>query len=563
MNNLMKVLELIETPICLIKDRKIVFINNKFKDLFNLDTILNDSLDYIKSLVGDFDIGYFENVVVSNKSYNKLVLPIEDNSTKIVVFIKNNNLDFINDINMFQLLIDSIPEIIFYKDNDLKYTIANKKCKDFYKERGVDYIIGKTDSEFLFDKEFADTCNRSDKKVIETRETIYIDEKVPIPGTDKYSIYQTIKTPIIDKYGNIYGLIGSARDNTKQKKLEEKLKTLSYKDSLTGLYNRTYFYEKIEEIVSEENFNIGVVVGDLNGLKVVNDAFGHAKGDIYISTVAKILKDACKEQDAYVFRWGGDEFITLLINATETDCKNYISKVDDLCKNIKGSQFNIAISQGYSIFNNENNDIDDVIKKADKILYRNKEFNKTEGSRQMLEKIKNDLSDKGIETSEHIDNIVSYCIKMGECMNLRYDEIQKIRLLALMHDIGKSGIDEKILLKSERLTEEEYNIAKTHVEIGHKIASMTPQISHIANEILSHHEKWDGSGYPRGLKGEEIPILSRILSVVHSYDIMVSGCIYKDKISKEEAIEVLKNNSGTQFDPNIVDIFLNCCIEDT
>lgn len=555
MNNIIQILEYIKTPIYIIKEENVVFINENFKEVFEIDKLIDTNLDYIISIVGSFDVGYFENLIVLDASYNKLVLPIDDN-TKLGVFIKNTNLDFMNDINMFQLLIDSIPEIIFYKDNDLRYTIANKQCKEFFKQRGIDNIIGKTDADFQNEEELVEICKKSDKKVLESRQTIYIDEKIPMTENDKYLIFQTIKTPIIDEYGNIYGLIGSARDNTKQKKLEEKLKTLSYRDSLTKLYNRTYFYEKIEEIVKEENFNIGVVVGDLNGLKVVNDAFGHAKGDIYISTVAKILKDACKEQDAYVFRWGGDEFITLLINATETDCKNYISKVDDLCKNIKGSQFNIAISQGYSIFNNENNDIDDVIKKADKILYRNKEFNKTEGSRQMLEKIKNDLSDKGIETSEHIDNIVNYCIKMGEYMNLRYDEIQKIRLLALMHDIGKSGIDERILLKKGKLTEEEYHIARTHVEIGHKIASMIPQISHISKEILSHHEKWDGSGYPKGLKGEEIPLLSRILSVVHAYDIMVSGCIYKDKMSKEEAIGVLKNNSGTQFDPNIVRIFL-------
>ncbi|WP_416906587.1 GGDEF domain-containing protein [Paraclostridium sordellii] len=202
------------------------------------------------------------------------------------------------------------------------------------------------------------------------RKSFYIEEKVPIPKSGNFAIYQTIKTPIIDKQGNIHGLIGSVRDITKSKLIEERLRDLSYKDILTGLYNRTYFEEKISEIKKSDSFSIGVVIGDIDGLKKVNDTLGHIEGDNFIKSIANILKETCGDK-GIVFRWGGDEFISLLIDVDEDDCKKYVDKVNLVCKNRYYKNLKVSISQGYSIFN-EKSDIDKVLREADFMLYKDK-----------------------------------------------------------------------------------------------------------------------------------------------------------------------------------------------
>lgn len=548
MYKLEKILNTINIPIWIIKDKSIKFTNDIYLKMKEDKYIIN----YLEYVTVDDNVGYFENIIIGNELFNKLVIPIDDNNTLLGLLIKKEKN---NDINMFKLLIDSIPEIIFCKDNDLNYTVINKECENFYKSRGLDSIIGKTDLDFGLDKKFTETCTKHDKIVLETRKPLYIDERVDIPGTNDFLTYQTIKTPIIDEYGNIHGLVGSVRDISKQKRVEEDLRFLSYRDILTGLYNRTYFEEKISEILKQENYQVGIVLGDLNGLKIVNDIFGHLEGDNFIKIAAEVLMSASRE-NMYVFRWGGDEFVTLIIDASEEDCNNYIDNVNKACQKMSHKNKNISISQGYSILTPENNKIDDVLAEADKMLYTNKNANKKFINRMTLDKIMTYLDEKGVETQEHVNSVVDMAFKVGIAMQLDYKELEKLRLLALIHDIGKCSIDNEILSKKEKLTEEEFLIAQNHTKIGYKLATMIPEISHISKEILHHHERWDGKGYVNGLKGEDIPLLSRIINVVDAFDIMINGTIYKDKISKEDAILELKEHSGKQFDPNIVDTFL-------
>lgn len=548
MNKLKKILNTINMPIWIIKDKNIEFTNDNYIKIKENKYVNN----YLEHVTSDNNIGYFENIIIGNELYNKLVIPIDSNDTLLGLLIKKEKN---NDISMFKLLIDSIPELIFCKDNNLNYTIINKECEKFYASRGVNNIIGKTDLDFDLDKEFTETCTKHDKIVLETRKPLYIDERVNIPGTNEFLTYQTIKTPIIDEYGNIHGLVGSVRDISKQKKVEEDLRFLSYRDILTGLYNRTYFEEKISEILKQENYQVGIVLGDLNGLKIVNDIFGHLEGDNFIKIAAEVLMSASRE-NMYVFRWGGDEFVTLIIDASEEDCNNYIDNVNKACQKMNHKNKNISISQGYSILTPANNKIDDVLAEADKMLYTNKNANKKFINRMTLDKIMTYLDEKGVETQEHVNSVVDMAFKVGIAMNLDYKELEKLRLLALIHDIGKCSIDNEILSKKEKLTDEEFLIAQNHTKIGYKLATMIPEISHISKEILHHHERWDGKGYVSGLKGEDIPLLSRIINVVDAFDIMINGTIYKDKISKEDAILELKEHSGKQFDPNIVDTFL-------
>lgn len=175
----------------------------------------------------------------------------------------------------------------------------------------------------------------------------------------------------------------------------------------------------------------------------------------------------------------------------------------------------------------------------------------------IIESLKNKLERKNIETKLHTDRVSSYCREMAKLLDLPDEMVTKAGMVGIMHDIGKIAIPDNILLKPGKLTESEFEIMKTHSEKGYKLACSIPEIMDISNEILTHHERWDGSGYPLGLKNEEIPILSRIVSIADSFDAMTKDRCYSKAIEVEDAISELKRCSGTQFDPHLVNIFIN------
>lgn len=374
-------LDKVNTPIWVKCKNKILFLNRSFNLTFGLDydciryMTEQADLDWLVNLTEDENIGYYGPITLAKTNYNKLLIPITKENIIIGILIPTLDIEKCKNVScMFNLLIDSIPEIIFCKDTNLNYTIVNKECKKFYNDRGVYDLIGKTDLDFDMNKEFLKTCRKNDEVVMNNKKPLYIEEKVPIPNSDEFATYQTIKTPIIDKYGELHGLIGSVRDISQQKKIEEKLRYLSYIDILTGLYNRTYFDEKITEIKKDEKFKLGLVIGDINGLKKVNDTCGHIDGDKFIKKIADILLSSCGNK-GLVFRWGGDEFITLIFGANEDECTQYICDVNNACENEDYKNFKLSISQGYSIFD-ENKDIDSVIREADSMLYKNKSTDK-------------------------------------------------------------------------------------------------------------------------------------------------------------------------------------------
>lgn len=166
------------------------------------------------------------------------------------------------------------------------------------------------------------------------------------------------------------------------------------------------------------------------------------------------------------------------------------------------------------------------------------------------------LYEKSCETEEHSKRLGEYCHAMGQRLGLSSREMDEIVLLALLHDIGKVGIHVNILQKPGALTPGEWDEMKKHPKIGSRIARSIPELNAISDLILSHHERWDGKGYPRGLKGEEIPLSCRILAVADSFDAMINDRVYRKAMEKEEAIQEIESNAGTQFDPRIADIFV-------
>lgn len=359
-----------------------------------------------------------------------------------------------------------------------------------------------------------------------------------------------------DENGHSHRIISTITNITERKKNEEKILFLSYKDRLTGLWNRTYMEIELEKLNKDRKAKYFIIEGDINGLKLVNDAFGHKKGDQLIAISANVLTKVCKSDDI-ISRWGGNEFVILIKGKDDEYVSRLITKINEKCEEeSKKFGFSISIALGFSKKSDEAINAEVVMNLAEKRMFRNKLLENSSTRSTTISSILSMLHEKSSETEEHTMRIKKLSMELGRRMGLSKDKLDELELLSLMHDIGKIGIPEQILNKPSKLSEEEWEIMKLHTIKGYKIAESVKELSHISDSILTHHERYDGKGYPKGIKGEEIPLLSRIINIVDSYDVMTHKRVYKEAFNKEYAIEEIKKCSGGQFDPELAEIFL-------
>jgi len=365
-----------------------------------------------------------------------------------------------------------------------------------------------------------------------------------------------------DTNGNITGLWGAARDITERKRTENELLYLSNHDHLTGLHNRRFLEEKIKILDTNNNLPLSIIMCDVNGLKLVNDSFGHDVGDAFLKNAAKTIKSVCREHDL-IARIGGDEFVVALPRTTAEETERITNVIKELASKEKVHKLELSISFGYETKTKDSQSMVEVVANAENHMYRHKLYERSSIRSKTIDLIMNTLFEKSNREARHSNRVSALCYTLASKMNFNEDAINQMRIAGLIHDIGKIGVDEKILNKPGRLTIEERRDIERHPEIGWKILSSTAEFSELAQFVLSHHENWDGSGYPNGLKGEAIPLEARIISVADSYDAMTSERSYKKGMSKEAAIEELKRCSGTQFDPEIIEVFVDMLLPET
>lgn len=397
-------------------------------------------------------------------------------------------------------------------------------------------------------------CQNPIKLVFESGKTVALSNHTLLIKKNGEEIpIEDSAAPIKDDNGNTTGVVLVFRDFTEKKVKQEEITYLSYHDHLTGLYNRRFFEEELHRLDSDRNLPFTIVMIDVNGLKLTNDAFGHLAGDELLKRVAQVLRNECRSEDI-ISRIGGDEFVILLPLTNRASAESRIRSMYQAFEEESMDNIVISVSIGSDTKEAPSQNIRDIFMKAEENMYR-KKITETQSMRnKTIQIILNTLNKKNAREKIHSENVSKLSVKIGKALNLNYETLKELEMSALMHDIGKIAINDDLLNKSCHLTEAEYDEVKRHSESGYHILKSVDSYSKLADYILAHHERWDGSGYPRELSGEAIPLVSRIICVADAFEAMTSDRPYRKRMSKDAAITELNKCAGKQFDPEIVKV---------
>lgn len=346
------------------------------------------------------------------------------------------------------------------------------------------------------------------------------------------------------------------RDISGRKRAEAEIRYLSYHDSLTGLYNRRFLEIELQRLDRPQNLPLSIVVGDVNGLKLINDAFGHLTGDSLLKEAAAIMQTACRRDDI-IARWGGDEFVILLPQTPHKTALEVIERIKKAAAATDAGLIRLSISLGVAVKKESTEDVLKILVAAETDMYKNKLRESQYAIGQAIHVIHAAVLKRNPGEAEHSRRVARLCREIARAMGLSPYRIREMAAVGYLHDIGKIGIADSILKKRGRLNNQEWLEVARHPEVGYSILRASNQTAELAGYVLAHHEHYDGSGYPTGLAGKEIPLQARILAVADAYDAMTSDRPYRKAMSIQAAVRELQASAGKQFDPEIVDVFVN------
>lgn len=331
---------------------------------------------------------------------------------------------------------------------------------------------------------------------------------------------------------------------------------LTFHDGLTGLYNKTYFDDQLKELENNQDcLPISLIIGDMNGLKFVNDVFGHHEGDNRLQKMAHIIQQSCRPNDI-VARWGGDEFAVILPKTDKETANAIRDKICAVCNSFQGADLLLSLSLGVATKTDTETSLSVVLKEAEELMYQVKLTESRKVRSAIADTLGKVLQENDYEMKGHIERIQRLANEFARVLDFSSENLDTLIRAAALHDIGKIGISKDIVLKKTYLDDAEWLVIRKHVEIGYRIAQASIEFAHLADIILYHHEWWNGEGYPHGLKGEEIPLMSRIISILDAFDVMTHQHRNKPAMTTEEALRELQFKAGSQFDPSLVQLFI-------
>lgn len=377
-------------------------------------------------------------------------------------------------------------------------------------------------------------------KNLQTGETIFIEHSVEVAE------YNDEGRPVI--------IGGVLLDVTTDILRERQIRYLADYDRLTDVYNRNYFERFTREQLPSQ---YSIILFDIDGLKLINDVYGHMVGDDVIKQLASLLKE-CFPSCLFIARIGGDEFAILYESESVEEITESVNELEQKILSFNDSSpIELVVSKGAKQVHDNSITFEEAFVEAENLMYRRKLNNRKSRKSKVLESIIETLNAKTEETKEHSDRMAVLAVRTMKQLGMhRGSEMEDMELLARVHDVGKITIHDSILKNPNKLNPSEFEMIKKHSEAGYKIIRNITDSDNVCNGVLLHHERWDGTGYPQGLKGENIPIFARIISVADAYDAMTNNRIYNKAKTHEEAIEELLRCKGTQFDPTIVDAFI-------
>ncbi len=497
------------------------------------------------SLIGSGDDGIRRAVIVLSDESDQYLL-----SERLLVDqeYKQSIVELIPDVKVLQAFAEASDHSILRFSRKGTYLDVITSSEDrLYLPKHE--LVGKKVGEVLPKEEgkrFIDAIEAS----LDTGGLQTIEYTLPTPDNGLWFEAQIL--PVSD--GDVLALI---RDITERKRLEQQIHYLSFHDELTGLYNRAYAQQQIQADGAELRLPLSIIVADLNGLKFINDSLGHACGDRALQAAAETIRQSCRRQDLAA-RWGGDEFVILLPDTSQDDVVKILRRIEKAAGATQIGELGLPLSMalGWATRISPDEDIEMVIGEAENRMYRDK-LSRGSSQDRILSGMMKTLRVKSHETEQHVRRMQTAAVRVARAIELDSSEIEKLKLAVALHDIGKISVPEKVLKKPAPLTDRECELVRSHCEIGYRIARKTEDFHEVAKDILHHHERWDGCGYPDGLQAEDIPLRSRIIAIADAYDVMTSGRPYRDALRQQEAVSELRRCAGTQFDPHLVEVFIS------
>lgn len=532
----MRLLSLLPLPAVLYHKQKQSFeYNQHFKQIMPLLPNEVESSHPLYSLLKDTLLRR-EYFIMSEIDYK---IEREEDETNVMILLVEADKGYSLDQAAKSKVMDHIPEIVFYKDHDLIYRGANKACMDFYNERGVEEIIGKTDLELDMNPAFLKECHDKDVEVINTGKPIEFVESYYDLTTQQNYYFQTKKSPIYLADGSLWGIVGVVMDITNDIQRKEELEYFIIHDTQTKLYNRTYFDTLVKEGLPKEGYPYALVCTDINSLKTVNDTLGHHRGDELISICANAIHVASRE-DVHSARIGGDEFICLLPNVTMERVDHFFKDLNRETNQFIGDVFPTSMACSMVLIE-EHDDLYECYIRADREMYHEKiKMNQTL-SKTLLDNIIQSIYDARPQDEIHIEELLEYSKLLHVHGILDKREYETMKTLSKYRIIGRFG-----------MIDENKDIEFIVAEKGYNLANRIYTLHNVSYEILTQFEHFDGTGFPLSLKEDEIPYLCRISRILdyiiyHKQFIEDATSLYKS----------LQPYAGTHLDPVLLEKIIN------
>jgi len=450
-------------------------------------------------------------------------------------------------------LVESSPDLILRFDERMRYVFVNAT---FEHMTGIerDRLIGRTNKELGMPEDKCGAWESDLEKVFHSGRERNIE--FSFWGLFGKRHFWGRLIPEFDRIGRVETVMMVARDITERKQAEEHIRYLSFHDSVTGLYNRAYFEEEVRRLDSRRLLPVSFIMGDVNNLKLTNDVFGHHEGDRVLQTIADILRETCRDEDI-IARWGGDEFVVILPDTDVETAQAICSRIRETAKNSSQTVILPSIALGTAAKTDAEQNIYRIIMKAEAHMYDNKLAESRENQGLVISSLLAGVRKKWPEADQHVARALALAHSFGKTLKLSERQMESLDQIIRLHDIGKAIIPDDLLRKPGRLSYQEWEIVKRHPEAGYRIVKTFDETAGISAEILAQRERWDGSGYPRGLKDRQIPYLTRIATILDVYDVITHDRPYERTFSSREAIDILRRDAGRYFDPDLVEPFVS------